>query len=468
MKKKAWSGRFQVEETPLMESFNNSFSVDYKLYPFDIQGSLAHTTMLYQQKLLTKAELTQIHHGLKQILKEFENKTFKIDPKLEDIHMAVESRLAELIGPVAGKIHTARSRNDQVALDSRLYTRHTLKLMIAQLHELINSFFIQAQEHKKTILPGYTHLQRAQPVLLAHHLLCYFEMFWRDCKRFMALFESLDECPLGAGALAGTTFPIDRHFVSDQLGFSRPTANSLDSVADRDYMVEFMSHCALTMTHLSRLSEELILWSSQEFHFITLPQGYCTGSSMMPQKINPDAPELIRGKTGRVLGNLINLFVTLKSLPLAYNKDLQEDKPALFDSAETLLQCLEIMTEVIKGTRFHKEKMLEATEQGFLQATDVADYLAFKGLPFREAHEVAGKLVHYGLENKKTLNQITLTEYQKFSKLFDKDIFDKIDIEYLVAQRKSFGGTSPSEVTRQLREAQKKIKVIHKFMKEQP
>lgn len=455
MSKKAWSGRFDEKESPLMERFNASIGFDCRLYEQDIQGSLAHADMLKKIGILNTNEYGKIAAGLKKILSEITAGKFVFDTSQEDIHMAVEMRLTDLIGPLGGKLHTARSRNDQVALDARLFVREHTQNTITRLKKLQNVFLDLATKHTDTILPGYTHLQRAQPILLAHHLLAYGEMLERDKSRFQDNLKRLDTCPLGAGALAGSPIEIDRHHVAKALGFSKPTSNSLDTVADRDFVLDFLSAASLLMTHLSRLAEELVLWSSQEFGFVTLPQGFCTGSSMMPQKINPDAAELIRGKTGRVYGNLIGLLTTLKALPLAYNKDMQEDKEPLFDTLDTITLCLDVLIEMLPNTVFHKNKMLKATRDGFLLATDVADYLAKKGLPFRQAHEVVGKIVRHCLEKNLVLEDLNEKTLRPFCPLFGPDIQEILNIQNSLNARTSFGGTAKKTVLSQIKNSKK-------------
>jgi argininosuccinate lyase len=455
MSKKAWSGRFDEKESPLMERFNASLGFDWRLYEQDIRGSLAHASMLKKIGILSATEHGKIEAGLKKILSEIAAGKFIFDAAHEDIHMAVEMRLTDLIGPLGGKLHTARSRNDQVALDTRLFVREHTQNTIARLKKLQNVFLDLATKHTDTILPGYTHLQRAQPILLAHHLLAYGHMLERDKSRFHDNLKRLDACPLGAGALAGSPIAIDRYHVAKALGFSKPTSNSLDTVADRDFVLDFLSAASLLMMHLSRLAEELVLWSSQEFGFITLPQQFCTGSSMMPQKINPDAAELIRGKTGRVYGNLVNLLTTLKALPLAYNKDMQEDKEALFDTLDTITLCLDVLAQMLPGTQFHKNKMLKATRDGFLLATDVADYLSKKGLPFRQAHEIVGKIVRHCLEKNLVLEDLSEKVLHSFCPLFRSNIKEILNIKSSLDARESYGGTAKKSVLWQIKEAKK-------------
>jgi len=395
MKKKAWSGRFKKETNRLVDEFNASISFDSRLYPYDIMGSIAHARALESAKILTKKEARRIEAALNAIEKEIDSGKFKFKTEAEDIHMAIEARLTEKIGPLGGKLHTGRSRNDQVALDMRLYIKDQIREIIHLLHELKRAVVVVAATHADCILPGYTHLQRAQPVLLAHHMLAYYEMLMRDSSRLVDCYGRADEMPLGAGALAGSPYNLNRKLVAKVLGFSRVTENSLDSVSDRDFVIEFLSVASIIMVHVSRLSEELIIWSSQEFAFVEFSDDFSTGSSIMPQKKNPDVAELGRGKSGRVFGNLMAVLTVMKGLPLAYNKDMQEDKEPLFDSIDTLKAILRVYPPMLKSMKVNRDKMYAATNAGFLNATDAADYLVKKGLPFRQAHEVAGRLVGY-------------------------------------------------------------------------
>lgn len=455
--KKAWGGRFAKKSNPLLDQFNASLAFDKRLYAEDIDGSLAHARMLKKIGVLKVGELKKVENGLEKIRKEIEAGKFKWSDELEDIHMAIEARLTQLIGPVGGKVHTARSRNDQVALDLRLYCKRRLPGLIKSIIAVQKALVAFASKQGFIPMPGYTHLQRAQPVYLAHHLLAYFEMLERDKARFQETSQRVNVCPLGSGALAGTTFPIDRKFVAKQLGFKTITNNSLDAVSDRDFVAEILFNIGLMMAHFSRLSEELILWSSQEFGFISLPQEYCTGSSMMPQKVNPDVPELIRGKTGRTYGNLMALLTVIKGLPLAYNKDLQEDKEALFDSMDTAFIVLEILDEIIKGIKICPDTMRQATEEGFLLATDLADYLVSRNVPFRQAHEIVGKLVQYSIKNQKTLERLSLKEFNKFSSVFKPDVKAWLKLETSLNRRRSPGGTAASQVKKELMRAKKAL-----------
>jgi len=451
MNKKLWGGAFTESADPALEQFWNSISFDHRLAELDIKGSIAHAGMLGHTGIISKDESEKIISGLKDILKDA--RAGKVDFRLEDedVHMNVERLLHARIGDVAGKLHTARSRNDQVALDMHLYAQNACDEISARLEGLISALTEKAEENIDTIMPGYTHLQRAQPVSFAHHLLAYVWMLKRDAKRIAACRESAMLCPLGAGALAGTTFPIDRQYVAKELGFSAPYPNSMDAVSNRDYAVELLMANALIACHLSRFCEEIILWVSSEFGFITLGDAYCTGSSMMPQKKNADLAELVRGKTGRVYGDLFSLLTVLKGVPLTYNKDFQEDKECLFDSVDTVRDSLFHLAGMVKTLKSKPDRMLKATRDGFLNATDAADYLVTKGLPFRAAHEVAAKLVAYCLEQGKALDELTLLQFQKFSPLFDDGIFTAIDIKTVVSRRNSFGGTAAEAVREQLK-----------------
>lgn len=452
-----WGGRFAEETDKLVQEFNASINVDKHLALQDIQGSIAHATMLAEQNIITKKEASQIIKGLEGIRKDVQAGTFEFKVELEDVHMNVERELTERIGAVGGKLHTARSRNDQVATDFRLYVRDRTLRLIELLTETRKVFVDLAETHLDAIMPGYTHLQVAQPILFSHHMLAYYEMFSRDQSRFEDSLERLNVSPLGAGALAGTGFPIDRHTTAKRLEFSEPARNSLDAVSDRDFALEFLSAASILMMHLSRLSEEMILWSSQEFGFITLPDSHTTGSSIMPQKKNPDVSELIRGKTGRVYGNLMALLTVMKGLPLTYNKDMQEDKEGLMDSADTIETCLKLTMSMLPKMKLNKERMYYAAGRAYSNATDLADYLAKKGLPFREAHEVAGKLVALGIKQGKDLQQLELSEMQQVSLLIDKDVFETLRLESVVSVRNSYGGTAPRQVKAQIKAARKDL-----------
>jgi argininosuccinate lyase len=455
---KLWGGRFRTRTLKSADQFNASVGFDWRLYPHDIQGSIAHAQMLGKKKILNIAETKKIVRGLNKIKKNIETGKFHWSARKEDVHLNIESKLIELIGKTGGKLHTARSRNDQVATDLRLYCREQIQNIIRNLRTYQKALVTAAKKNSDVLLPGYTHLQRAQPVSLGHHLLAYFEMAERDIARLHDAEKRVNTLPLGAGALAGTTFPIDREFVAKKLGFKSVARNSMDAVSDRDFVVEVLSALSIIMMHFSRLAEEWILWSSQEFQFIRLPEEFCTGSSMMPQKINPDVLELIRGKTGRVYGALHALLVVLKGLPLTYNKDMQEDKEPLFDGCETVLACLQILTPMIEKTKFRREKMRRALDEGFILATDLADYLVTKGLPFREAHQVVGRLVAYGQDKKLELKQFSLKEFKKFEKRFAKDVYTWLDHAHSVDRRISPGGTARKNVKTEIRRAENLIK----------
>lgn len=457
MKQKPWSGRFKEETDRLVEEFNASVSFDCRLYKHDIRGSIAHATVLARAGVLTGNESKRIIAGLKAVEKEIDGGRFKFTPDMEDIHMAVEARLTALIGPLGGKLHTGRSRNDQVALDIRLYLKDEIYQVIWLLHQFKKAIVEVAEENLDGIMPGYTHLQRAQPVLLSHYLLAYYEMFKRDTGRLFDCLERGDEMPLGAGALAGSPYTLDRRLAAKLLGFSRVTENSLDSVSDRDFSTEFLCAASILMMHISRLSEELILWSSQEFGFIEFSDAFSTGSSIMPQKKNPDVAELARGKTGRVYGSLVSLLTTMKALPLAYNKDMQEDKEPLFDTADTLKDVLKVYAPMLKTMTVKREAMLRATGAGFLNATDAADYLTKKGLPFREAHRAAGEAVAYCIEKGKTLQDLILDEWRNFSDLFQKDIIKAVAIRNSVNARKIYGGTALETVRKRLKAVKSEV-----------
>jgi argininosuccinate lyase len=450
--KKLWGGRFSGGTADSVEAFTASIAVDARLYRHDIMGSIAHAKMLGKQRIIPLRDSQKIVRGLAAIEREIERGKFEFSPADEDIHMNIERRLTEKIGAAGGKLHTARSRNDQVALDMRLYLRDEVAAILVILETFQRELAKAARKHLDVIMPGYTHLQRAQPVLLAHHLLAYHAMFERDRERYLGCLERINVLPLGSGALAGTTFPIDRVYVAKLLAFPRISKNSIDAVSDRDFLLEFLSVSAILFVHLSRLADELVLWSSQEFAFVELPDGYCTGSSMMPQKKNPDVPELIRGKTGRVFGHLHALLTIMKGLPLAYNRDLQEDKLPMFDSADTVKASLTIMGEIIRGLKFRRERMLAAAQDGYLNATDLADYLVERGMPFRQAHEASGKIVRLGMSLGKRIEELSLVELRAFSKKIDKDIYNYLSVASVVGRRRALGGTSTSNVARRLKE----------------
>lgn len=460
MTKKPWGGRFAKPTDQLVEEYTASITFDKELAHEDILGSIAHATMLATTGIISEDEMEQIISGLKEIEQEITDGKFNFSVELEDIHMNIEKRLIEKIGPVGGKLHTARSRNDQVALDMHLYLKKHVNQLADGLIGVINAFINKAETNLDVILPGYTHLQRAQPIMFSHHLMAYVSMFLRDLERLKDSLKRIDLMPLGAGALAGTTFPIDRKQVADYLGFERIYLNSMDAVSDRDYIVEFLADASLIMMHLSRLSEELIIWSSSEFQFIELDDAYCTGSSIMPQKKNPDVAELVRGKTGRVYGHLISLLTTLKGLPLTYNKDMQEDKEGMFDTIKTLDGALQLTQGMVATMKVNKEKMAKSVKEDFSNATDYADYLVTKGIPFREAHEIVGKTVLYCIANKKYLLDLSLAEYHLFSEKVEADIYEKLQPEQVVNARKSYGGTAKSAVIESIKEAKTELQKL--------
>ncbi|GAB6178856.1 argininosuccinate lyase [Desulfotomaculum defluvii] len=443
---KLWGGRFQKTTDSLVEDFHSSISFDQRLYKQDIRGSIAHATMLGKVGVISVEEAKQIVLGLNQILDEIEQGKVEFDVAAEDIHMNVEQLLTAKIGAVGKKLHTARSRNDQVAVDIRMYLKDEIMEIQALLKELVETLLGLAEQHTHTVMPGYTHMQRAQPITLAHHLMAYAQMFIRDIERLTDCYKRTDVMPLGSGALAGTTFPLDREYTAELLGFAQVSDNTLDAVSDRDFAVEFCADASLIMMHLSRFCEEVILWATGEFAFIDLDDAYSTGSSIMPQKKNPDVAELIRGKTGRVYGNLMGLLTMLKGLPMAYNKDMQEDKEALFNAIDTVKGCLLVFRPMIATMSIRKENMAKAARGGFTNATDVADYLAKKGVPFREAHEIVGKAVFYCLQQEKSLEELTLDEYKQLSPVFEEDIYAAIGVEYCAAARKVRGGPAPEAV----------------------
>ncbi|GBG55946.1 argininosuccinate lyase [Sporomusaceae bacterium FL31] len=451
---KLWGGRFAKNTDVMVEEFTSSISFDSRMYREDVAGSIAHARMLAKCGIIANDEAQVIITGLEGILADIEAGNFSFEIALEDIHMNIEKRLTERIGPVGGKLHTARSRNDQVAVDTHLYVRKEIAAIAELLLDLEKAFVETAQKNADVIMPGYTHLQRAQPILFSHHMMAYFFMLARDFSRLQGVYDRTDILPLGAGALAGTTFPIDRHYVAEQLNFSQIYQNSLDAVSDRDYILEFLSFASILMMHLSRISEEIILWCSSEFSFIELDDAHCTGSSIMPQKKNPDVAELVRGKTGRVFGHLMAMLTVAKGLPLAYNKDLQEDKEGLFDTIDTVKFSLTVYASMIRAMRVNPERMLSVVRNDFSNATDMADYLVKKGLPFRQAHEVVGKSVRYCIEQEKWLMDLSLAEFKQFSELFEADILEAIKVETCVANRNSFGGTSYAQVGQAVETAQ--------------
>ncbi len=444
------------------DSYTVSIHYDRRLYKQDIAGSVAHARMLARQGIISQQEAEQIVGGLKAIQQEIEQGSFPWRPELEDIHMNIEARLAEKIGPVAGKLHTGRSRNDQVATDMRMYVKEAIRDVARGIRALQRAVVQCASAHKEVVMPGYTHLQRAQPVLFAHHMLAYFQMLERDRERFLDCYRRTDVLPLGSGALAGSAYPLDREWVARELGFSRISQNSMDAVSDRDFIVEFQACAAMCMMHLSRLAEELVLWSSQEFDLVRLAEEYTTGSSMMPQKRNPDFAELARGKTGRVFGHLLGILTVLKGLPLTYNRDLQEDKEGFFDTVDTLLATLEVFAGMVGSMKVNAEAALAATDKGFILATDLADYLVRKGVPFRQAHQAVAGLSRYAQAQGKTLPELTLEEYRRFSTAFQQDVFD-INLESALRARDVPGGTSPRRVEEALKEAQAMLEAKDAF-----
>lgn len=443
---KLWGGRFEKGTDAAMDAFHSSIMFDSRMAEQDVMGSMAHTRMLAKQGIISQSDADQIVDGLSGILTDIKagTITFRIDA--EDIHMNIESLLIERIGEAGKRVHTGRSRNDQVALDMRLYMREAVQEIRKKLFALEEVLYTTAKNNINTIMPGYTHLQKAQPITLAHHIMAYFEMFRRDIGRLDDWSQRMNVSPLGSGALATSTYPIDRFYVAEELGFSGVCKNSLDAVSDRDFCIEFGSCASMIMMHLSRFCEELILWSSDEFRFVEMDDAYSTGSSIMPQKKNPDVAELIRGKTGRVYGDLMGLLTTMKALPLAYNKDMQEDKEMTFDALDTVSACLELFTRMFSTLRFKADRMRKGAAQGFTNATDAADYLVKKGLPFRSAHEVIGKLVLSCIEQNKAIEDLSLAELQKFSDLFDEDVFQAVSLDACVNDRNVFGGPSPDAI----------------------
>lgn len=443
---KLWGGRFTKEENQLVHNFNASITFDQKFYHQDIQGSIAHVTMLAKQAIITDAERDTIISALKEICSDIESGKLQITEEYEDIHSFVESVLIERTGDTGKKLHTGRSRNDQVALDMKLYTRDEVLATDELVKELMTTLLDLMKEHIDTYMPGFTHLQKAQPVTLAHHIGAYFEMFKRDRSRLHDIHERMNYCPLGAGALAGTTYPLDREYTASLLGFTGPTLNSMDSVSDRDYLIEYLSALSTIMMHLSRFCEEIILWNSNEYRFIELDDAYSTGSSIMPQKKNPDIAELIRGKTGRVYGALTSLLTTMKGLPLAYNKDMQEDKELSFDAIDTVKGCIVLFTGMIDTMTFNKDIMEASTKNGFTNATDAADYLVNHGVPFRDAHGIVGQLVLFCEEKGIALDDMTLDEYKAISPVFEDDIYDAISLETCVDKRTTIGAPGPDAI----------------------
>ena len=454
---KLWGGRFTKKTNDLVFNFNESLSFDRKLYKQDIRGSITHARMLGKQDIISIKEAEDIVKGLESILSDLDSGALEFD-KSEDIHSFVESQLIERIGDTGKKLHTGRSRNDQVALDMKLYTRDEITGLNNLLKTLLSSILKVMEDNTETYMPGFTHLQKAQPITLAHHFGAYFEMFKRDRSRLDDTYKRMNYCPLGSGALAGTTDPLDREFVADELGFYGPTLNSMDSVSDRDYLIEFLNAMAIIMMHLSRFSEEICIWNSNEYRFVNIDDSYSTGSSIMPQKKNPDIAELIRGKTGRVYGALVSLLTTMKGLPLAYNKDMQEDKELVFDAIDTVKGCVLLFTGMIDTMTFNKDAMEDSTKHGFTNATDAADYLVNKGVPFRDAHGIVGELVLFCEENNKSLDEMTLDEYKKINDVFEDDIFDAISLKTCVDKRLTIGAPAPDSMKKVIAEYKNYLK----------
>ncbi len=457
MSQKAWDGRFSDKTDRAVEAFTSSIDVDRRLYRYDIDGSIAHCRGLAHAGVITAEEADSLVGGLEAVRGEIEAGTFVYSDSLEDIHMHIEDRLAAHVGALARKLHTARSRNDQIALDARLYAKDQTEKIIGQLKDLCRALADLAEANIDVVMPGYTHLQRAQPVLFAHHLMAYFEMFLRDMQRFEDSLRRTDVMPLGSAALAGTTYPLDRSHTAGLLGFSDISENSMDAVSDRDFMMEMLSAASISMVHLSRFSEELVLWASAEFSFVDLPDAFCTGSSIMPQKKNPDIPELVRGKTGRVFGDLVAILTLMKSLPLAYNRDMQEDKGPFMDSVDTLQGCLDIFSRMLPKIRINREVTENAASRGYLNATDLADYLVEKGMPFREAHACVGRAVAYALGEKKELHELELETLRSFSDLIESDIYTALSVHQMIDRRKTYGGTAKSNVRKAIERARKRL-----------
>ncbi len=455
-----WGGRFTKETDEIVHRFNASISFDQVMYKQDIQGSIAHAMMLARQGILTEEEGRLIEEGLQKILREIECGELNITEEFEDIHSFVEANLIKKIGEAGKKLHTGRSRNDQVALDMKLYTKMQVEKMDGLLKELLFVLFTIMKENLHTYMPGFTHLQKAQPTTLAHHMGAYFEMFKRDRHRLKDCLKRMDECPLGAGALAGTTYPLDREYTAKVLGFKRPTFNSMDSVSDRDYLIELLSHLSIIMMHLSRFCEEMILWNSNEYQFIELDDAYATGSSIMPQKKNPDIGELVRGKTGRVYGALFSLLTTMKGIPLAYNKDMQEDKELAFDGMDTVQNCIALFTGMLKTVKWKKEKMEESAKKGFSNATDAADYLVNKGVPFRDAHEIVGRLVLSCIDKGLSIDELSMEEFQRVSPIFQQDIYEAVSLKACVERRCTLGAPGKEAM-------EKVIKIYETYFEEE-
>lgn len=457
MAEKTWGGRFKEKVNELVDRFNASIGFDRALYHEDIIGSVAHCKALTKAGVLTEEESRQILEALWEIEKELERGPYPNEGEFEDIHTLVERALVDKVGSLGEKLHTGRSRNDQVALDMRLYVRNASNRIISLVREVQRALVEQAENNLDIVMPGYTHMQRAQPVLLAHHLMAYYEMLKRDRERFGEALKRINILPLGSAALAGTTFPLDRQLIAKELGFKGISANSMDAVSDRDFILEFLFDCSLVMMHLSRLAEELVLWSSQEFGFVEISDAFCTGSSIMPQKKNPDLPELMRAKTGRVYGHLMALLTVMKGLPLAYNKDMQEDKEVLFDTVKTVEICLEVAARLMSALSFHKDKMEDAVAQGYLVATDLADYLVRKGIPFRKSHEIVGRIVLMCIDLGIELNELSLDQMKKICEDIDGDVYEWLDPRRSVERRRLEGGTSPDAVRRAIQRAKEEL-----------
>ena len=457
MSLKPWDGRFSEPTDKAVEAFTASIDVDRRLYNYDIDGSIAHCRTLARAKILTRQEAVDLEEGLEKVRQEIARGEMAFYDRLEDIHMHVEDRLSAHVGDLARNLHTGRSRNDQIAVDERLYLKAETRGVLVQLKDFRTALVDLAEANIHVVMPGYTHLQRAQPVLFAHHVMAYYEMVSRDFDRFAAALDRMDVMPLGSAALAGTTYDLDRAYTAGLLGFSKISENSMDAVSDRDFMLEFAAAASICMTHLSRLSEELVLWSSAEFRFVELPDAFCTGSSIMPQKKNPDIPELVRGRTGRVTGNLVNLLMLMKSLPLAYNRDMQEDKVPLMEIVDTLKACLDIYTRMIPNIRVNPEVTEKAASSGFQNATDLADYLVAKGMAFRQAHACVGKAVAYALDCGKELHELALQELQQFDPGIEEDVYEAMSVARMIDRRKVYGGTAGANVSAAIARARKHL-----------
>ena len=458
MARKAWSGRFNMPMDQTLEDFNSSVHFDKRLYKQDIKGNRAYAKALLEAKILKQAEYAQIITGLNKIEKEIEEGKLTFKKENEDVHMNIEAFLTEKIGEAGKKIHTGRSRNDQVVTDVRGYLKEEIINIKGALRAFQKTILKLAEEHLDVIMPGYTHLQKAQPILFSHHLMAYYEMFRRDSERLSGCYERTDVMTLGSAALAGTSIPINRKMIAKELGFSQISRNSIDAVSDRDFVMEFLADCAIIMVHLSKLAEEVILWATSEFKYLELSDAFATGSSIMPQKKNPDVAELTRGKSGRVFGNLMAVLTVMKGLPLAYNRDMQEDKERLFDTVDTVKACLKIMNDMIKASKVNESRMMDAAEKGCLTATDLADYLAQNGVPFRQAHEITGKIVRYCMDNGKDLYQLSNKDLQKYSDKIKEDIHDHLTVEHSVMSRQTYGGTAKDMVWKAIKEAKAELK----------